>query len=262
VSTIESVFAAPGHKALITYLTVGYPDIETTLKVAPILESCGCDLIELGIPFSDPLADGTTIQQASCHSLSHGTTPAKCLEVADSLRAKASIPLVFMTYYNPIHSYGVGAFCQDCENVGVSGLIVPDLPPEESDELEDRARSHSVDVIYLLAPTSTEERVREVAARSRGFIYLVSLTGVTGARENLPSELEDFVRRVRQHTTTPLCVGFGISTPEQARRVAQVADGVIIGSRLMQLLGEEDPLPKVEAFAGSLRSAISDGSRR
>jgi len=262
VSNIGKVFTTPGHRALITYLTVGYPDIETTLKVVPVLESCGCDLIELGIPFSDPLADGTTIQQASYHSLSHGTTPAKCLEVAESLRGNTSIPIVFMTYYNPIHSYGVEAFCRECERVGVSGLIVPDLPPEEGADLEDMAKRHSVDVIYLLAPTSTEERVREVAARSRGFIYLVSLTGVTGARENLPSELEDFVRRVREHTTTPLCVGFGISTPEQARRVAQVADGVIIGSRLMQLLGEENPLPKVEAFASSLRSAISDGSRR
>ena len=251
-----------GDGALIVFTVAGHPDPETGARVLRAIADGGADIIEMGIPFSDPLADGTTIQQASYHSLSHGTTPAMCLEVAGRLRAKTTVPLVFMTYYNPIHSFGVEAFCRECERAGVSGLIVPDLPPEEGADLEDMAKRHSVDVIYLLAPTSTEERVREVAARSRGFIYLVSLTGVTGAREDLPSELEDFVRRVRQHTTTPLCVGFGISTPEQARRVAQVADGVIVGSRLVQLLGEEDPLPKVEAFASSLRTAISDGSRR
>ena len=258
MSGIKDIFAKTGHKALITYLTVGYPNVETTLEIVPLMASSGCDLVELGIPFSDPLADGTTIQRASYHALKQGITPELCLEVAQKLRAQVDIPLVFMTYFNPVHRYGLDAFCRDCSQAGISGLIVPDLPPEEGAELEDVSLRHGLDLIYLLAPTSTDERINVVTARSRGFIYLVSLTGVTGARDRLPQELESFVSRVRQRARQPLCVGFGISSPDEARRVAKVADGVIIGSRLIQLIEEENPAPKVRSFVQGLRDALSN----
>ncbi len=258
MSDIKATFAKPGHKALITYLTIGYPSMDTVLETVPLLASSGCDIVELGIPFSDPLADGTTIQRASHQALQHGVTPELCLKVAGKLRVKVDIPLVFMTYYNLVFNYGLDAFCKDCARAGVSGLIIPDLPPEEGTELEKISSQNGIDLIYLLAPTSTDERIDLVAARSRGFIYLVSMTGVTGSRDKLPEELESFVLRVRQRTSQPLCVGFGISTAEEAKRVAQIADGVIVGSRLIQLLEEKDALLKVRPFVQSLRDALDN----
>jgi tryptophan synthase alpha chain len=245
LSRIASVFAQASHAALIPYITVGYPTVETTLKAVPLLASSGCDIIELGIPFSDPLADGATIQRASYEALRQGVTPRVCLEVAQELRRQVEIPLVFMTYYNPVLKFGLGQFCSKCAEVGIDGLIIPDLPPEEGQELEQSTRRHGLDLIYLLSPASTEERIRLVASKASGFIYLVSLTGVTGARNKLPEELESFIARVRARTEKPLCVGFGVSTPEQARRIAKVADGVIVGSRIIQLLDEDKSLKNV-----------------
>jgi tryptophan synthase alpha chain len=256
MSRIASVFALPGRKALIAYVTVGYPSIEATLKIVPILASNGCDIIELGIPFSDPLADGVTIQKASYQALQQGVTPETCLEVAQRLRQQVDLPLTFMTYYNPVLAYGLEAFCLACSQAGVDGLIVPDLPPEEGEELQSAARGQMLDLIYLLAPSSTAERISQVAKKSSGFIYLVSLTGVTGPRENLPEGLEDFVHLVRQKASQPLCVGFGISTPEQAQRAARVADGIIVGSRLIQLMEEENALVQAGRFVASLRDAL------
>jgi tryptophan synthase alpha chain len=258
VSKIRAIFQRSGHKVLITYLTVGYPSVDATLETVPMIASSGCDLVELGIPFSDPLADGTTIQRASYQALQHGVTPELCLEVASKLSAKVDTPLVFMTYFNPVFSYGLDAFCKDCAQAGVSGLIIPDLPPEEGTELEGASLKYGLDLIYLLAPTSTDERIDMVAARSRGFIYLVSMTGVTGSRDKLPEELESFVSRVRQRTSQHLCVGFGISNAEQAQRVAKIADGVIVGSRLIQLLEEKDAPSKVRSFVRSLRDALNN----
>ena len=259
MSRIASVFNWPGHTALIPYITVGYPSIEATLKVVPLLASSGCDIVELGIPFSDPLADGATIQKASFYALKNGATPQLCLEVAKQLRQLVDIPLVFMTYFNPIFSYGLEEFCSACASSGVSGLIIPDLPPEEGSELEAITQRRNLDLIYLLAPTSTEERIRLVAQRSRGFIYLVSLTGVTGARDKLSSGLEAFVARVRKVATQPLCVGFGISTPEQARHVARIADGVIVGSRIIQLMEAKDNfISLVSDFIKRLRHALDE----
>ena len=246
-----------GHTALMPYVTVGYPSIEATLKVVPLLAENGCDIVELGIPFSDPLADGVTIQKASFRALESGVTPEICLEVAMQLREKVDIPLVFMTYFNPVFSYGHEEFCSACAKSGIDGLIVPDLPPEEGSTLEASSQKQGLDLIYLLAPTSTEERIGLVAERSRGFIYLVSLTGVTGARDRLSTDLEAFVTRVREVAAQPLCVGFGISTPEQARRVARIADGVIVGSRLIQLMGDgENFLSPVGDFIKRLRHAL------
>ena len=274
MSRIASVFAKPNHKAFIPYVTVGYPSIEMSSKVVPLLADCGCDIVELGIPFSDPLADGTTIQKASFHALQNGVTPKVCLEMAKELSQKVEVPLVFMTYFNLVFSYGLEEFCDACASSGIDGLIIPDMPPEEGLELETATQRHGLDLIYLLAPTSTEERIRLVAERSRGFIYLVSVTGVTGARDKMPSELGAFVARVRSVIAVsrspersegeakqpqPLCVGFGISTPRQAEQVARIADGVIVGSRIIQLMeSEEEPLSLVRDFARELRSALDN----
>lgn len=256
MSRIASVFAQAKHTALIPYITVGYPSVETTLKAVLLFASTGCDIIELGIPFSDPLADGATIQQASHEALRQGVTPGICFEVAQELRQQVAIPLAFMTYYNPVLKFGLERFCSRCAEVGIDGLIIPDLPPEEGEELEKSTRRHGLDLVYLLSPASTEERIRLVTSRSSGFIYLVSLTGVTGARDKLSEELESFVARVRKRTEKPLCVGFGVSTPEQARRVARVADGVIVGSRIIQLLNEDKSLENARSFVKSLREAL------
>ncbi|MBM4461832.1 MAG: tryptophan synthase subunit alpha [Chloroflexi bacterium] len=243
------------RKALISYLTVGYPSMGMTLEIIPALAGWGCDLVELGIPFSDPLADGTTIQHAGQQALQNNVTPELCLDIASQLREKTDVPLIFMTYYNPVFSFGLRAFCQASAQAGVDGLIVSDLPPEESPELETCASEAGLDLIYLLAPTSTEERIDLVAQRSRGFIYIVSVAGVTGARASLPADLEEFVTRVRRKTSLPLCVGFGISTPEQAKRVARIADGIIVGSRLIQLL-DGRPTSELREFVVQLRNAL------
>jgi tryptophan synthase alpha chain len=255
MSRIETVFNK-GHKALIGYITAGYPDIEATPRIAAALAESGCDIIELGIPFSDPLADGATIQQASFKALQHDITPRNCLEIAHQIQSRISVPLAFMTYYNPVLNFGLESFCRSCRNAGISGLIVPDLTPDEGQELETITKTHDLDLIYFLAPTSTAARIDEVAKRARGFIYMVSLTGVTGARNTLPPDLESFVKRVRQKAKQPLCVGFGISTPEQARRVAAAADGVIVGSRLIQLIDEDATLTSLKTFVSSLRKAL------
>ena len=257
MSRLESVFKQKNHKALIAYVTVGYPNIEATLKVVPLLAESGCDIVELGIPFSDPMADGATIQRASFKALENGVTTSLCLDIAKKLSKKTSIPLVFMTYFNPIYQYGLEKFCHDCVASGIDGLIVPELPPEEGDELGNLAGKSGVDLIYFLAPTSVEERIKLVANKARGFIYLVSIAGVTGARNELPPDLGKFISRVKQLAKQPVCVGFGISTPEQAARIAQTADGVIIGSKLIQLLETDDAaMTATQSFIRDTRKAL------
>lgn len=256
MSRIASAFTKLNRVALIPYITMGYPSIEATLEIVPLLAESGCDIVELGIPFSDPLADGATIQHASYQALRQGVTPEHCLEVAQVLRQRVGIPLVFMTYYNPVLKFGLEEFCSKCAQVGIDGLIIPDLPPEEGEDLEQSSQRHELDLIYLLTPASTEERINLVASRSSGFIYLVSLTGVTGTRNVLPDELESFVNRVRTRTRKPLCVGFGVATPEQVRRIAKVADGVIVGSRIIQLMEEDATFSSLKAFTSSLREAL------
>ncbi len=255
MSRITEAFKT-GHKALVGFITCGYPDIEITIKAARALAESGCDILELGIPFSDPLADGATIQKASYEALSKGVTPQKCLEAAKVISENTDIPLAFMTYYNPVLNYGLEDFCHACIHAGISGLIIPDLPPEEGKGLESITRKNNIDLIYLLAPTSTDKRIEIVTKRSRGFIYLVSLTGVTGARKELSPELDNFVRRVKKQTQKPLCVGFGISTPEQAAEAAKDADGVIIGSKIIQLIEEDNTLSSLKIFTSGVRRAL------
>ncbi len=256
MSRISSVFRNPGHTALIPYVTVGYPNLETTLKAVPLLTADGADIIELGIPFSDPLADGATIQESSFQALQNGVNTRTCLEIARKIRHITAAPLVFMTYFNPVLKYGLDRFCQACTEAGVDGLIVPDLPPEEGITLECAAAEKGLDMIYLLSPTSTAERIHLVAEKSRGFIYLVSIAGVTGAREGLPPGLGKFIARVRSVAKLPLCVGFGISNPSQAREISRLADGVIVGSRLIELMKADPDLNALRIFIKELRKAM------
>jgi tryptophan synthase alpha chain len=261
VSRIEDVFNKSKAKALITYVTVGYPSLKQTERVVLLLAESGCDIVELGIPFSDPLADGATIQQASFCALQNGITIKSCIELVKRLRQEISIPIVFMTYFNPVFMYGIENFCHDSAVVGVNGIIVPDLPPDESSELETISYACGIDLIYLLAPTSTRERIEMVTRRSRGFIYLVSITGTTGARENLTFDLDELIVRVKRKTPKPVCVGFGISTPQQAGQVARLADGVIVGSQIIQLTSTEQDLTCVRSFVKKLRRALDRAQR-
>jgi tryptophan synthase alpha chain len=247
--------------ALIPYITAGYPDVETTVELALALAGAGADLLELGIPFSDPLADGVTIQRASFAALQAGVTPRVCLEIAGRIRERSDIPLLFMGYYNPFLRFGLEAFAADSALAGIDGLIVPDLPPEEAAELRAALGAHGLDLIHMLAPTSTDDRIGLVARAARGFVYCTSLAGVTGARAELPTSLPAFLERVRRQTDVPLCVGFGISRPEHVRALVGIADGAIVGSALVGLIERLAPAERVggaATFLGELRRA-ADG---
>jgi tryptophan synthase alpha chain len=247
-----------GRAALMPYLTMGYPARDSALDLVPAITEGGADLIELGVPFSDPLADGATIQASSQRALDNGMTLALCLDQAAALRAQGiAMPFVLMGYYNPILQMGVERFARVAAAAGIDGAIVPDLPPEESDDLHAALRREDIDLIFLLAPTADEARVRAVTARAGGYLYLVSLVGVTGARDRLPAELEAFVARVRAISDLPLAVGFGIASPAQAARVARIADGVIVGSALIRAIGAaRDPVAAARAFVALLREGM------
>lgn len=258
VATVFVQTKAAERAALIPYLVLGYPTLASSLELAAAALAGGADLLELGVPFSDPLADGPVIQRATQAALQQGATVARCLKMAEQLRhCHPEVPFIFMGYYNPILAYGEEAFCRACAEVAVDGLIVPDLPPEEGETLESTCREYHLALVYLLAPTSSSERVRLVTAHSQGFVYLVSVTGITGPRDRLPEDLAAFVSRVRSVTAKPLAVGFGISSPEQARQVAALADGVIVGSALVRLAEQERATDKVESFVAGLREVMS-----
>jgi tryptophan synthase alpha chain len=248
-----------GERALMPYLTAGDPDLHTTRSLILEFEKRGADLIEIGVPFSDPLADGATIQRASQRALLSGTTLPRILEMVRDLRAECRLPLLLMSYVNPLFHFGFTRFVKEAAAAGVDGLIVPDLPPEEATELIEAAAAHNVHTVFLIAPTSRPERIRTIAAASKGFIYYVSLRGVTGARARLSQDLEANLRMIRAVTDLPLAVGFGVSTPEQARMVARVADGVIVGSAIVSLLeqtaGQSDQLKRAGDFVASLKAA-------
>ena len=266
---IEATFArlqAEGRTGLVVFVTVGYPDVEATLRLVPALVAGGADIVELGVPFSDPLAEGPTIQASTFHALEQGVTAATCLEVARKLRSgDAVVPLVLMGYYNPILAYGQERFCRDAADAGVDGLIVVDLPPEESAPLRDLCLAAGLRLIYLLAPTSTDERIAEVGKLAGGFIYCVSVTGVTGARDELAPDLEAFVARVRRHTDLPIAVGFGISQPKHFRAVARVADAAVIGSAIIDEVrkaSEDGADPSEQAARLKHYAEVVTGRRR
>jgi len=261
MSQIKTTFQhlqTAGRTALMPYLTLGYPELDSALTLVPAIAEDGADLIELGIPFSDPLADGPTIQVSSQKALGNGMTLSLCLEQAASLRGQGvTIPIVFMGYYNPIYQFGIERFAAQAAASGVDGVIIPDLPPEEAQAVLDAFESQELDLILLLAPTSNATRIRMVAELAHGFIYLVSLVGTTGARGQVAGDLAELVDRVRAETDEPLAVGFGISTPDQAAQVAGLADGVIVGSALIEAIGAaEIPENAAREFIAALRDGM------
>ena len=262
-SRLDATFAAlraRRERALVPYFTAGDPSIATTRQLVVEAARRGADAIELGIPFSDPLADGPVIQRATQRALAAGVTLPRVLELVREMRSEVSVPLVFLTYYNPVLAFGLKAFCRTAVEAGIDGVIVADLPPEEAGPLQAEAEQAGLDLVHLVAPTSTPERMRRIARASQGFIYLVSLTGVTGERVALAPELSQQLRALRAITTKPICVGFGISTPEQAREVGRVADGVIVGSAIVRLVeqhgGTSDLLARVGDFIAALKAPL------
>jgi len=243
------------HAAFMPYVVAGYPDLDKSTEIIQALVKSGADMLELGVPFSDPIADGPVIQAASQQALKFGVTLQGCLDLAAHLReGKVQIPIVLMSYVNPLIAFGLKRCVETAVSAGIDGFIVPDLPPEEAIEFETLCKEKGLALIFLLAPTSSAERVQLVAQRSSGFIYLVSLTGVTGAREKLDEGLADFVLRVRSVSHLPLAVGFGISNAKQATSVSQLADGVIVGSALVNLAGKS--ISHLRSLADEINDAL------
>lgn len=251
-----------GHTAFMPYFTLGYPDYRTSLEIIQSCAEAGADLMELGMPFSDPLADGPTIQNSTQVALENGMDTKKCLHAVSDLRKRGiTIPLMLMGYYNPVLAYGEERFVEKAAESGANGFIIPDLPPEEGASFEDHCRHNELALSYLLAPTSTEARMKLVSKRASGFVYLVSLTGVTGARLELPTYLQDFVTLVRRHVTHPLAIGFGISTPEQAQEVGKLVEGVIVGSKLISIARDsDDPTMACGQFVSDMTAALKQNS--
>ncbi len=247
LTRLADLFAS-GHAALMPYFPLGFPDAQTSLDVIVAMSEAGADAFEIGLSFSDPLADGPVIQHATQVALEKGITIKRSLELIAELRSReVTQPFLVMGYYNPILAYGLERFVDEAAAAGTDGFIVPDLPPEEADDLDRLCRARGLSLIYFLAPTSTDDRVKLVAERARGFIYLVSLTGVTGTRTQLSSQLGEFVKRVRHATSTPIAIGFGVSTPEQAGEVSRLADGVIVGSALVHIVDRAEDKPQAAA---------------
>ena len=250
-----------GASAFMPYVCAGDPNPELTPKLFLALEESGADLIELGVPFSDPIADGPTIQRASERALTHRISLQQILEIVADLRPQTEIPIALMSYYNPIFRMGEKAFCKAAYEAGVDGLIVPDLPPEQAQLLLEVAPQYNLATIFLVAPTSPPERMQLIASVSTGFIYCVSVTGVTGARAMLSDEVAPMIAELRKHTDMPICVGFGISTPEQATQVAQIADGAIVASAIINVYEEDIDdevklLSAVKRFAADLAAGV------
>ncbi len=244
-------------KAFIPFLTCGDPNLETTAKIVREMEKSGADLIELGIPFSDPTAEGPVIQEASLRALNAGTTTDKVFDLVRDLRSDVKIPMVFMTYANVVFSYNSEKFIKTCSEIGIDGLILPDLPFEEKDEFDDICKKYNVDLISLIAPTS-DNRISMISGESSGFVYIVSSLGVTGTRSKITTDIGKIVKLVKQNTTTPCAVGFGISTPEQAAEMAKFSDGVIVGSAIVKIIAEygENSVEYVSEYVKSMKDAI------
>ncbi|TKB72625.1 MAG: tryptophan synthase subunit alpha [Nitrospira sp.] len=253
-----------GEKALITYVMAGDPSLQTTEELVVELERAGADIIELGVPFSDPIADGPVIQQAAERALRSGTTLRSILSMVTSLRVKTQIPLVLMAYYNNIHAFGPERFCHEAAKAGIDGLILPDMPPDEAGPLRGPAAAAGLPLIFLLAPTSTPERRTFVARQSQGFVYYVSLTGITGAKLVNLDDVAKNVEKIKKITKVPVAVGFGVATPEDAAKVTAIADGVIVGSAIVKQIAayqqKPDMVRQVAEFVHSLKTAMNAAS--
>jgi tryptophan synthase alpha chain len=267
MSRIGRRFAAlreKGEGALVVFVTAGDPTLEWSEKVVLTVADAGADVIEVGIPFSDPLADGPTIQASTFRALQQGVTPEMVLEMVARVRTQSEVPLVTMTYFNPVWQMGVERFAQQAAQAGVDGVIMTDMPPDEAGDWHAVARAHGLDTIFLVAPTSTPQRMERVARMSSGFVYCVSRTGVTGAREHLPEEVPQMVQAMRALTDLPLCVGFGISRKDHVKAVCEVADGAVVGSAVVSLMekeakhGERSLLEAVHRFVRELKEATRE----
>ena len=243
-------------KAFIPFITAGDPSLAATEEFIVTMADAGADLIEIGIPFSDPIAEGPVIQEADLRSLSGGTTTDMIFEMVSRVRAKVTIPLVFMTYLNPVFHYGYERFFSRCREAGICGIIIPDLPWEEKGELDAVAAGYGVTAVSMIAPTS-EARIQEIASEASGFIYVVSSLGVTGVRSEIRTDLESILKAIREVTDVPACVGFGINTPEQAGKIASYADGVIVGSAIVKIIAKygEEAAPFIREYVRSMKDA-------
>lgn len=252
------------RKVFIPFITCGDPNFEMTRKLCLTLEENGADIIELGVPFSDPLADGPIIQRASQRALNNGVTLKKICSFVKEIRQKTKIPIVLMGYYNSIFKPGINNSLAWMNEAGINGLICPDLPPEEAEELIFISGKNQIDTIFLIAPTSTLERIKYISQKTTGFIYYVSVTGVTGTRETLPFEVKEHITKIRNLTNLPIAVGFGISSPKQAAEIAKYSDGIIIGSAIIKILEKNDfsdlALTDISLFASKIRESLTDYS--
>ncbi len=264
MSRIEATFAVLKQRqetALIPFITAGDPDLDVTAELILTLAEAGADLIELGVPFSDPMADGPTIQAASERALAAGTTLVGILQLVADVRKKTQIPLILMGYYNPVFCYGADRFARDAAAAGVDALLLVDLPPEETDEISAAMRESGINLITLLAPTTPRERMKRLAAAAEGYLYYVSMTGVTGAQKISPEDIRVTVEDLKEMTDVPVGVGFGITTAAEARAVGAFADGVVVGSALVKIIEENgqsvDLLPKVAEFIVELKHGLT-----
>jgi len=246
---------AEGGKAFVAFLTAGDPSLDRTVSAARELEEAGADVLELGVPFSDPLADGPVIQRSSERALRRGVTLKAVLESVKRIRAQSQVPLLLFSYFNPLLQYGVERLAEDARAAGADGVLVTDLPPEEAEDWLRVLRAKDLDTVFLAAPTSPDDRLKKVAAASRGFVYAVSRTGVTGETKSLSGDAGPLLRRLRALTDEPVALGFGIASPEQAKEAAAVADGVVVGSALVRFL-EDDPQGDLKAKVRWLKSAM------
>jgi tryptophan synthase alpha chain len=264
MSRLDAVFTrlrAAGERALGAYFAAGDPSLDVTRRLLIEAARRGADFIELGVPFSDPIGDGPVIQRATTRALKNGASLMRVLETVTELRREIDTPIVLMTYYNPILAFGLEAFAEAATKAGVDGALVLDLPPDESAPFAKEAETVGLDLVYLVAPTSTPARMRMIARKSRGFIYVVSLTGVTGERNELPKDLADQIRKMRAVTTKPLCVGFGIGKPDQAAAVGAIADGVIVGSAIVRLIEERAGSPTLVGDVGDFIASLKEPLR-
>ncbi|HXV69244.1 MAG TPA: tryptophan synthase subunit alpha [Nitrospira sp.] len=261
LDTTFDTLKGKGEKALIAYLMAGDPSLTETEQLVLALEQAGADIIELGVPFSDPIADGPVIQQAAERALRRGTSLAQILSLVTSLRQRTDIPIVLMLYYNSIHAMGAEKFCKAAKAAGVDGIIVPDLPPDEADPLSLPSEAAGLRLIFLLAPTSTAHRRKLVARQSHGFVYYVSLTGITGAKLSNLVEVGHKVEQIRKISSLPVAVGFGVATPDDAAQVAKIADGVIVGSAIVKRIAshgqDRGMVGKVADFVRSMKLAMA-----